>query len=199
MRSKLAFSLLVLLVLAATARAQDGGNRVGIGVSLIQGALIADLEELQFGATFLSNIYVPIIVGRSFKLEPEIGFLRFSEDGEFAEETITQWRFGIGAFYYMRAAESLRAYVGPRLGLQLTSMTDENGGKYEFDETDLLIGIALGGEYFFSDNFSLGGEIQLNYTSFGEPSYKIDGVEQEMDLGRSLINNNGLILLRWYF
>jgi hypothetical protein len=199
MKSKLSLPLLAALLLAAPAQAQPEGTKFGIGVSLIQSVIAPDFEELQFGTVALSNIYVPIIIGSSFKLEPEIGFYRLSEEEDTFEGTLTQWRFGLGAFYYLPAAASVRVYVGPRVGLQLTSLSAEEDVDLEFGETDFVFGLALGGEYFFSDHFSLGGEVQLNYVSLGEPDVEVDGVDQDFDLSRNFISNNGLILMRWYF
>lgn len=199
MNSKLLLSLLAALILAAPAQAQPQGTKFGIGVSLIQGVIAPNFEELQFGTVALSNIFVPIILGSNFKLEPEIGFYRLSEDEDTFEGTLTQWRFGLGAFYYLPATESVRVYVGPRVGLQLTSLSAEEDVELELGETDLTFGLALGGEYFLSDHFSCGGEVQLNYVSLGEPDVEVDGVDQDLDVSRSVISNNALILVRWYF
>jgi hypothetical protein len=209
-KSKLWMTPVLLLLFAGTAQAQSDGVKVGIGVSLIQATIGPDLEGGDtFGAVALGDIFVPIHFGRSFKLEPWLGVLRFKEKSEdtgfSSDEKVTQWRFGTGLYFRFPTSESFVPYVGPRIGLLLTSFSDEstfNGGssKFELSETDFQIGLALGGEYFFSGHFSLGGEVQLNYTSIGEPTVKRDGSEiTDGSLSRNLFSNAASILARFYF
>ena len=208
-KSKLWLALVPVLLFAGTAQAQDDGVKVGIGVNLIQATIAPDLSGGgTFGAVALGDILVPIHFGQRFKLEPWLGVVRSrekSEDTGFtSEEKLTQWRFGTGLYYRFPASESFVPYFGPRVGLLLTSFSNEftNGGssKFELSETDFLIGLALGGEYFFSGHFSLGGEVQLNYISLGEPTEKVDGTEiTNGSLSRSLFSNGASILARFYF
>jgi len=201
-KSLLWLSLVAVLVVAARADAQEDGTRFGVGVSLNPSAL---LVEDGFQAFFLpfgfGDIYFPIIVSERFKLEPQLGLFRFSSetksDGFTSESSMTLWRLGAGLFYRLPASESLSAYVGPRFILLLSSESFKwDGEEDEISETDISIGAALGGEYFFSSHFSLGGEFQLNYLILGEPE---DEEPDTFELDRSIISNNGLILLRWYF
>jgi hypothetical protein len=209
-KSKLWLALVPLLLFAGTAQAQSDGVKVGIGVSLIQATLTPDLEGGEtFGTVALGDIFIPIHFGRSFKVEPWLGLFRFKEKTEVtgftSDEKVMQWRFGTGLYFMFPTSESFVPYVGPRIGLLLTSFSDDetfNGSsdKFELSETDLQIGLALGGEYLFSEHFSLGGEVQLNYTSIGEPTIKQDGTEVTGgSLSRNLFSNAASILARFYF
>ena len=209
-KSKLWIALVPVLLFAGTAHAQGDGVKVGIGVNLIQATISPDLSGGgNFGAVALGDILVPIHFGQRFKLEPWLGVFRFKEKSEdtgfTSDEKVTQWRFGTGLYFRFPTSESFVPYFGPRVGLMLTSFSDENtftGGssKFELSETDFLIGLALGGEYFFSGHFSLGGEVQLNYISLGEPTVKDDGIEiTDGSLSRNLFSNGASILARFYF
>jgi len=57
---------------------------------------------------------------------------------------------------------------------------------------DFFIGPAVGGEYFFSEHFSLGGEIQGNFVFLGQ--YDDDSETKE-----SMFKMKPLVFVRWYF
>ncbi|MGD8867764.1 MAG: outer membrane beta-barrel protein [Gemmatimonadales bacterium] len=192
-------TFVLVLFLAAPASAQDKAGKFGIGVSLEPSALVAEDFDAFFLPFGFGDIYFPINAGEQIKIEPQLGLFRFSSeataDGFSSKQTITIWRLGAGIFYRLPASESLTAYVGPRFVFLFSSESDEfDGSADDSSATDISIGAALGGEYFFSSHFSIGGEFQLNYVSLGDP----DG-NDTVDQSRSIISNNGLILLRWYF
>jgi hypothetical protein len=203
-------ALVPALLIADTAQAQNNEAKIGIGVSLIQTTIAPELEGGGFfGGVALGDIFVPIHFGQRFKLEPWLGVIRLKQSSESNGSTLnegtTQWRFGTGLYFRFPTSESFVPYLGPRLGLLLTRFSEEftyPGGsdKFELSETDFQFGLALGGEYFFSRHFTLGGEIQLNYTSIGEPTVKRDGTEiTDGSLSRNLISNAASILARFYF
>jgi hypothetical protein len=208
--SRLCAAVVPALLCAGTVQAQGNEGNIGIGVSLIQATITPDLGGGgTFGAVALGDIFVPIHFGQRFKLEPWLGVFRFKEkaesSGTTSDESTTQWRLGTGLYFRFPTSESFIPYFGPRVGLLFTSFSEEDtftGGsnKFELSETDFQIGVALGGEYFFSRHFSLGGEVQLNYTSIGEPTIKQDGSEiTDGSLSRNLISNAASILARFYF
>ena len=189
MRSKLWLSLVAVLALATTANAQGDGAKIGIGVSIspLSSLALTDGGVTVPGGAFA--FYVPINIGENFKVEPELGFFRYKASQGDNESTDTQWRFGTGLFYVFSERESLRPYVGPRLGIVSTSekFNDESD-----TQTDFFVGLALGAEYYFSSHFTLGGEFQFSYVNIGSP----EGAD---DLSRNLFGSNGLIFVRWYF
>ncbi len=209
-KSKLWIALVPVLLFAGTAQAQSDGVKVGIGVNLIQATITPDLSGGgNFGTVALGDILVPINFGQRFKLEPWLGVFRFKdkrEDTDFSDDQrTTQWRFGTGLYFRFPTSASFVPYFGPRVALLLTSFSSEStfpGGssKFEFSQTDFQVGLALGGEYFFSGHFSLGGEVQLNYTSMGEPNQKLDGVDITTgSRSQNLFSNAASILARFYF
>jgi hypothetical protein len=202
MKPKQWLSVLAFIFCATTAYAQDEGPKAGIGLSLNPPTLGAlDLDggvTINTGLPFdFGNFYFPIVVSPKFKIEPEFGLFRASikyQDGGFTdEEKATILRLGLGLFYVFPTKGDLRGYVGPRLGFIYTTASD-NGS--DVSETDWVLGLALGGEYFFSSHFALGGEAQLNYIRLGKPDSDDGG---DYDLSRHVISTHGLILVRWYF
>lgn len=198
MKSKLWLPTLLLVFLAAPAQAQSPW-KLGIGISLNQ--VLADLDEESAFAIPINNLHFPVAFGEHLLLEPEVGMTRGKQTVEVLgirqEFRATIWRLGIGIFYRFPATEDLRVYLGPRFKWMRTTASEDDGTeKTEFAETDISIGAAAGGEYFFSSHFSLGGEAQFNYIDLGEPDVEIGDV---VDLRRKIFTTDTLVMIRWYF
>jgi hypothetical protein len=197
-KSKLWLPTLLLVFLAAPAQAQSPW-KLGIGISLNQ--VLADLDEESAFAIPINHLHFPVAFGQHLLLEPEVGMTKGKQTVEVLgvrqEFRATIWRLGIGIFYRFPATEDLRVYLGPRFKwLRTTASEDDGTEKTEFAETDISIGAALGGEYFFSSHFSLGGEAQFNYIDLGEPDVEIGDV---VDLRRKIFTTDTLVMIRWYF
>jgi len=86
-------------------------------------------------------------------------------------------------------------YYGARVGYITQTLTDENGSETdEVSSSGFYIAPVLGGEHYFSDHFSLGGEAQIIYASV---STKPDEGNWEQDL--SAINTRVLVYIRFFF
>ena len=170
----LAVAAAVAASIAVPAAAQV--TRVGIGVGI---------AGLNFTEVFApASIYVPIIF-ESFRIEPEIGILRRSEDDDGFEFTDTMIQLGTGVF-----AQSVEGgttlYYGGRIGIVRNSESVSGQGFEEDDAAiSFFIGPAIGAEYAFSTGFSLGGEAQLLYTTIG-------------DEDTSVVNTRGIVFVRFY-
>lgn len=96
----------------------------------------------------------------------------------------------------MTRKDKVDIYYGVRNGLICTwdyDRYDWNGTeRYERSKTDYYFGPAMGGEYFFSKHFSLGGEVQLNYVFIG----RWDGGDGGGTEGG--IRTKTFIFVRWY-
>ena len=203
MKSRLWLAGIAMLTIAATADAQERGVTFGIGTSLNPTAIFAGDGDLVLLPVGLGNIYFPLIIGSSFKLEPEFGLLRVSEkttDGTTSSESsATLTRLGIGAFWVAPIRESFRAYVGPRVGIVRNSESSRfgTGPERKMTQTNLVLELATGGEYLFSSHFSLGGEVRLTYINVGEREVTPPSPSPSQQ-SRSILTTNALILLRWY-
>ena len=89
---------------------------------------------------------------------------------------------------YANSKASMNYYYGIDIGAILSSQSSSSTDR---SKTDFYIGPAIGGEYMFSDNFSLGGEIQVNYIKLGN-------FDEDSDASTSLVSTRGKIILRWY-
>lgn len=134
-----------MLLSAWDMRAQETASTSGIGLS-------ASLQEGQF------DILIPIWFSNSFSLAPAVG-LASAEDGGSDIRLAIVPRY----FFYKR---DFAPYIGAKFGVLLAS--PENGTS----TTDMLIGLAGGGEYFLDPHFSLGVEGQFNILMSDENSVR---------------------------
>jgi hypothetical protein len=196
-KSFLCSGLLFLFVI--NAKAQDDPTRIGFGVGFGQGFNF-------FGGEELSIITLPIdfadfsvvIRSKNFRFEPTLGYFSSSSSntssGYTFESSSSNLRLG-AILAYATALASMNLYYGIDIGVILSSEKRESSlpGSTSTDrsKTDFYIGPAIGGEYMFSENFSLGGEIQINYISIGN-------FDDDSDASTSIVSSRGKIMLRWY-
>lgn len=202
-----AFAVVVTIALCASSISagedSEERNRYGVGISLFE-------EFLSFaGSTHVTdltggvNVYFPVRVGGSFRIEPEIGFVYTSFNYEYGGETYDNWerviRVGFGMGPIIQKGK-LDLYYGLRFGLAFAALKDyartiysPEGTDVEVSKTDWYIGPALGSEYFVSPHFSVGGEVRLEFASYGE----WDDSSSMTDL--YVLQNRNLFFIRWYF
>jgi hypothetical protein len=187
-RTSLLVLLLASLLTALPSQAQEA--RVGLGVGISPSSLnVVDVDRLLAPL----SIYLPVVTP-SFRLEPEIGLLRGSSSDDDFESTSTAFSMGAGLFLNRPMDASTLLYGGVRLGTLFLSDTIESEfGDEDESRTDFFVGPSAGGEHFFSDHFSLGGEAQVLYTSFG------DEEDEGEDASRSVLRTRALFFVRWYF
>ena len=197
--------ILALAVMSSVAAAQSGdGPSVGLGIALNPIAMV-DIDE-EFGVLPLGfgNFTVPIRMGARARLEPELGIYRakfeFSEGALSGESVQSILRYGVALHFMMTETDSFRPYLGPRVGFIRHSERQEIGGGGAPDETtrtDSYVGLAIGGEYWFTPRFSLGGELQINRVGIGDEESG-DGPTPSSSSSYSIISNNGVIAVRLY-
>ena len=137
------FATMMALTAVLNAHAQSTS---AIGIS-------ASIQSSQF------DILVPIWLGNHFSISPAVGLV-WVKDGT------TDIRFAIAPRYYFYK-EKFAPYVGARVGVLMASAEGVSG------TTDILAGLAGGGEYFLDGHFSLGVEAQFNIISADDNSSRI--------------------------
>lgn len=145
----------LILILFSTMLYSQESKQVGISGSI---------QDNQFG------ILVPIWFGEKFVVAPAF-------DLKFAEKIGTDFGIVLAPRFYLKK-EKISPYLGLRVGALINKPSSENEIDTE-TKIDLLGGIAFGGEYFLSDNFSFGVEIQGNLTKSDENSNRFgnpDGI-----------------------
>lgn len=172
-------------------------TRIGIGVPFGRKLVLIEDDEFIFQPTGFSNIYIPVLLQSKLRLEPEFGLWRYSysrDNGSESSSTYTSLRVGLG-FFPIKQTGRVSLYYGLRLGITRTATSWESHGESDdASKTDFYIGPGFGGEYFFTDQLSIGGEAQVNYISVGQWSD-----DDDEDVSRSVISNNTLVFLRWYY
>jgi hypothetical protein len=174
--------------------------------------------------------YVPINVTKEFRLEPSIGLFSMSSSstetstipssGDPSTNSIdaSVITIGVRGTFISHLSNSLLFYFGPRLELGIVSSTNEYtyisnypltnttaGDKTTTKETDITFGGVVGTEYFPIHKFSFGGEISLNYVTFGNPDITREYYPPQSPSSyttkreQHTLYTSALFFLRWYF
>lgn len=198
--------------------------RVGIGIDLSSRTFGLLGDESTSGAPVgFTNLRVPVHLGSSFRLEPEVGF--FHQDGGLGlgvtgllgaagDIRTTTVRVLLGAQYVAPLSKATVAYFGPKIGLQTRSVQfesalggaedeeEELSGEVEIRAIDYWVGGTVGGEAFLTRHFSLGIEVGLYFISLGDPSASSGAVSvrPKDDDGRHwILSTHGSLAARIYF
>ncbi len=191
------------LTILTFSQTEDDNVQFGLGVSLSgQLSVYTDYggpTEYRIIAQPINMANFTIIIkGNFFRFEPSIGYSTLSSDnsssGYTYEQSNSNLRLGAVIAFNDDPIESVNLYYGLNSGFILSSYrysSSSSDGASDNSKTDFFIGPAAGGEYMFNRHFSFGGEINLNYISFGN-------YESESDNSSWAISTRGLIFLRWY-
>jgi hypothetical protein len=170
---KLAF-VVAALALALPAAAQQKQTKLGLGVSIT--------PEADVGPSI--QLYMPIDIGATLRVEPSLGISTTNEGGTGGVDS-SDLTLGAGVFGMKRVAPPVNLYFGGRVKLNFASFDD---GVNDDSGVDLSIAGAIGSEYYFVPNFSLGLEGQLGFFSNSDVSGDVSG-----------FFTTGLGFLRMYF
>lgn len=225
-RPRLLSALCAIIVMTTALHAQDPTPRqprpLGIGANLNPtGLFVIDNDATTFLPVGLTNLLLTITPTAQFRIEPEVGIYTTSMTATeevdpggappmtaTSEYTSTVTRVGTGIFYRIEPTESFAIYVGPRVGLVFSSTSEsmDFGGSTpstrESSETDIVAGLASGGEYMLGSHFSLGAEVQFNYVSFGTPEVTQSPAQSpsnDDEMSRTAMSTNALVMARFYF
>lgn len=208
MKSFIYFTIIFLMFFLgfSLVKAQEQNSfktHVGIGVSVFS---INDL--LQFivsqGAGQTTSLYLTIDSSPGFRIEPEFGYSVYNierkDNGYSSESTLKILRLGTGLFAKNSKNNQYHIYYGIRLGYLYNS--EESKYRYDFNSgTDkesssgLYLAPTVGGEYFFSDFFCMGGETQIMYSS----SEYDDSNDPNEEMTISSLSIRAVILVHYYF
>lgn len=203
MRTSILFVVWFIVCVSALPVHGQEGTRFGLGVGISDAGLnvpvFGDVETLLSPSSF----FLPITLA-SFRVEPEIGYFRTSTteslDDDEAEASATILQFGVGIFSLNRAGGTV-IYYGARVGITRQSASLNFSGEaapddVEASSTNFFVGPAVGGDHFLGDHFSLGGEVQVLYTSIGQEDVEEDDAPE---VSSSFIRTRAVFLIRWHF
>ncbi len=212
----LAFGLMALPAQAQSQQNQSQhGTTVGLGLSLTQGFANSGTNSISGSPLSIS---VPVTFS-SFRIEPEIGYVRSSQSSDLTDATQSSLLVGAGAFY-LSQMEDVQFQIGARFGLRRTAMDyeteavpaewenspDASSLPSDINTTTLnyTLGPALGGEYYVSDHLSIGVEARMLYTTqeqndLSPPTVISLPPSGSSESSGSLINTEGAAYLRIHF
>jgi hypothetical protein len=169
---RLSFSSVILLSALFTplagviAYCQEGGFETKVGLS-------ASLQSTQF------DIMVPIWASDHFSIAPAFGAVWADEGG-------SDIHLGLVPRFFFHK-DKIAPYVGARIGLLIAA---PKGGE---STTDVITGVAFGGEYFLDEYFSFGVESQINVTISSEKSARFGNP------GKANLNTAAAVFATVYF
>ena len=152
-------ALLAILLIPKLSDGQEIENanpKFGLGVSLF------NITEYEWDLDASSSIYTTFDINDKFRLEPTLGLEISSSNIEYSIELGTFGKKTISKFNFL---------YGLRLG-------------FNSAET-VIIAPAVGGEYYFIKNFSIGSEIQLRGLMLNNNNW--------------FVVTNSSVIIRYYF
>jgi hypothetical protein len=191
------FALLCIIVLIGVSKV-DGQSSNEEGLQLRPFGLGLHVEQFRFMDLYTSDSYNSITsnfllifnAGQHFRIEPEIGILSINNKDD--DNPSIGISLGSG-FYGMVNKNNVNIYSGIKVNFNTTKYDNYNGDEVKLSL--LKLGPAIGGEYYFSPNFSFGGEICLKYTSIKQSVDDNNTDDEEV----SYISTESGLFVRFFF
>jgi hypothetical protein len=150
----IALVLLAIVLVSSIAVSGDMAKTGQWGVNSALGfSTVGPVGVQAVGFKFMATDNVAIRAG--------VGFSSFSPAG--GGGSSSGYLFGAGFEYHMTAVGGVSPYLGIQAGYAGASIANNTGS----NPTAFTVNGVYGGEYFFSSNFSLAGEVGIGYTSQG--------------------------------
>ena len=141
-----------------------GQFKYGFGVAADLGStLVVEDVEIVPGISLM----IPIRIGERFKIEPEISIISYNRTNDTTSVYKSIIMPGISVSYDLKTpSENTIISPGIKLGLIEGTLEEENSGTIVYTQVSgIFVAGILGGEYYFSKNYSLGGDFQLRFES----------------------------------
>lgn len=146
MKSVQKFTVILMLIfgISITAQAQSMPETGSIGI--------------RANITGQTSIEVPYMLNESLSLAPYLGFSLVGDTDDNTPDGNKTISVGISPRYYLSEVASIQTYGTGNLGINIFSSNVPNANSV----TNFVIGAGYGGEYFFSENFSISADANLN-------------------------------------
>lgn len=140
-------------------------------------------------------IRLPINISDTWRIEPSLRYSAYEQDGGFPDGDSKYMELDVGIFKKKMIADKVALLYGAKVGY-LKSRSTYNEGESVNKEDGYSIAPTLGVEYNIMENFSIGGEIGLQY-------YNSDGSEDDfgddVDTSKKYISTQTGISVRYFF
>jgi len=218
--------LMLLLIIACAVFAEENTqnkNRIGLGISFMK----ENAETHYSGPSFYMNplssyafpyeyfpepiqnlsvpsVFIPILINKNFRLEPEFGFSYVDKATKYANNTVSvlQWGLNIIAAFPI---EKICILVGGRVRTQYIrnkiNITEYNPSassymppywpKIKRNQTNVQFGPFVGCEIELYKHLVIAGHVRFNYNKIGEWS------NDDLDRADKLFQIQPLIILYW--
>ncbi len=211
----------VLLTFSSSLYSQESSAdkqtiKVGIGISSAFSTIsLYQYPSLNSDQPQLNTaVSIPMIFSSVYKLEPYVSYTSVKSETKSDNPNLSNYNYdfkghyisvGMGIFY-VKEIEKTKLHFGVRGGYLSTytesKMTSLSYNSYYEDKgTGFLITPIIGGEYFFSDYFSLGGEVHFEWSHLNIDQIDKYDYNNEEYYTSSLnrLNTLGIIVVRFYF
>lgn len=174
--------------------------------------------EPGLGVSFKSNdinIYLPINVSKSFRVEPFIGQYKTNETEDLNKASYTQKEIGLGAFGLHQSTENIGVYYGARIARVESRRAYSTHYSYEYDtfssankssdeQSGYSFAPVLGFEYSVVPQLSVGGEASWEFVDMDgkdRSSYNTGYSVTEQSTKTETTQNNTItrLMIRYYF
>ena len=175
------FFTIAVFAECAVAQAPPDSEKItfGIGVAVYPGQMPGDLQD-KFQAPGFTDVIIPVQIGTHIRVEGSLGIYLYTADetlptGVSEHDARQLVRPAMGLFYTANIDKNLMCYFGGRMGIYSSeseiTYTPQSTVNVNYDENwaGFYAGASFGMEYFISNHFSVGGEIQLNHIGYGAP------------------------------
>lgn len=128
---------------------------IAIALSIhTQAQSLPDPGQLGVRANFTgqTSIEVPYMLNEDLSLAPYLGI-------NAVKDQTTTVMFGVRPRYYTGLSNSVGTFFTGTLGITNTSFNNTPNSN---SNTDFIIGVGYGAEYFFSEKFSVSADVNLN-------------------------------------
>ncbi len=160
-------TLISILLFSGSVSAQV---KVGVGVGLVE-PLSSAISNSLGGLGSGSDVLIPIRINDNILIEPKIGF--------FTVSGLDLFKIGVNGAFYLDVESAVSPYLGGSIAYSRTDIGANDLDLFNF-------GVGVGGEYFWHEDASIGGEVGVSLVH-------MDAGDSETGIG-----TYAKLVLRWY-
>lgn|GEM_PF-1795026 len=187
---QIALVLMAIAIVSASALAGDMAKSGQWGVQTSLGAASSPVQST-------GTIGLKFMAAENVAVRVEVGLSSNSAAG--GGSSTTGYAVGAGFEYHMTAVGGVSPYVGLQAGYASGSVPAPAVGTAPPTPAAIAVTGVWGGEYFFSSNFSWGGEIGVGFASLSNQYTGLDAQgNPTYGSSSSIGTGSATLILTWY-